>query len=137
MRPSAEQREWASRLLASEGASESSHEIAEVAGRVYDKLHAHLDPLLGAAGVRALLVRSAKLTEVEFPFLRTPTIQGSMKLRECLREQEPTIAAAAAATLFGTFFALITTFIGERLTTQLLRSAWPTIEQMTPMETTK
>ena len=40
----------------------------------------------------------------------------------------------AAAILFGTFFELLTTFIGERLTPQVLRSAWPTIEETAPTE---
>jgi hypothetical protein len=38
----------------------------------------------------------------------------------------------ASAALFGAFFGLITTFIGERLTTQALRNVWPTIEATHP-----
>jgi len=129
--------DWARRVLAYEVASDPSAEITEAAGRVYDTLHAHLDPLLGAAGVQALLVRSARLAGRELFSLEAATIEGSAKLRECLRELEPSVASAAAAALFGNFFALITTFIGERLTTQLLRNAWPTIEQMSPMEKRK
>jgi hypothetical protein len=45
------------------------------------------------------------------------------------------VAGDSAAALFGTFFTLMTTFIGERLTTQVLRSAWPTIEEMASTET--
>lgn len=68
-RPSAAQLEKARRLLLDEGAAGSAGECAPAAGRVYDKLHGHLDPLLGAAGVQALLVRSAKLTQRQFSFL--------------------------------------------------------------------
>lgn len=127
----------ARQLLAHEGAVPgSSAECAAAAGRVYDKLHAHLAPLLGSAGVRALLVRSAKLRQDQFPFLELAVVDSSTKLRECLRAQDTAVATEAAAALFGTFFALITTFIGERLTTQALRRAWPTIEEMAPGTTT-
>jgi hypothetical protein len=53
-----------------------------------------------------------------------------------LLKQEPTVAAATAAALLGAFFTLITGYIGERLTTQALRAAWPTIEEIAPMEST-
>jgi hypothetical protein len=130
--PSPAQLEIAKRLLAHEGAAGSADECASAAGRVYDKLQAHLSPLLGAAGVEALFVRSVKLTHREFSFLEVALHEGSTKLRERLRAQDAAVAAESAAALFGTFFALVTSFIGERLTTQALRHAWPTIEEMAP-----
>ena len=134
-RPSPVQIERAKRWLAHEGAAGTADECAVAAGRVYDNLHAHMDPLLGAAGVQALLVRSVKLAQSEFSFLEVSIVAGSTKLRECLRAQDPGVATEAAAVLFGTFFALLTTFIGERLTTQALRNAWPTIEETALEET--
>ena len=120
-------------LLAHEGAvAGSAAECTAAAGRVYDKLHAHLAPLLGSAGVRALLVRSVKLRQGQFPFLEVAVVDSSTKLAECLRAQDAAVAAELAAALFGTFFALINKFIGERLTTQALRRAWPTIEEIAP-----
>ena len=136
-RPNPAHVERARRLLAHEGAAGSADECAAAAARVYDNLHAHLDPLVGAAGVQSLLARSAKLTHGEFSFLEVSILEGSTKLRECLRAQDPGVAAAATAALFGTFFALVTTFIGERLTTQVLRRAWPTIEETAPRKTKK
>ena len=133
-RPSPAQLETARRLLVHEGAAGSAGECATAAGRVYDKIHAHLGPLLGAAGVQLLLVRSAKLTQPEFSFLDVAVVEDSTKLRERLQAQDPAVATESAAALFATFFALVTTFIGERLTTQVLRRAWPTIEEA-PMET--
>jgi hypothetical protein len=106
-------------------------DTAAAAGRVYDKIQAHLVPLLGSAGVRALLVRSVmKLRQGQFLFLEVAVVESSTKLREHLQAQATDVAAASAEALFGTFFALITTFIGERLTTQALRRAWPAIEQI-------
>jgi len=138
-RPNPAQMERARRLLAHEGTAGSADErAATAAGRVYDKLHAHMAPLVGDAGVKLLLVRSAKLAEGEFAGLaEVPIFEGSTKLRECLQAQDPAVATESAAALFGTFFALITAFIGERLTTQILRRAWPTIEETAPRETEK
>ena len=123
-------------MLGHEGAAASADECATAAGLVYDKLHAQLDPLFGVAGVQALLVRSAKLARAQFAFLE-PALLDSVKLRECLRTQSPTVALESAAALFGTLFALMTTLIGERLMTQVLRSAWPTIEETAVRETSR
>lgn len=117
-------------LLAHEGADGSPAECAVAAGRVYDKLDTHLSPLLGSAGTRALLARSAKLSQSRFSFLEAAVVESSTKLRECLQAQEAAVATESAAAVFGTFLALLTIFIGERLTNQALRRAWPTIEEM-------
>ena len=129
--------EMARRLLAHEGTSGSADGRATTAtARVYDKLHAHMAPLVGDDGVQLLFVRSAKLAQGEFAGLAEVSIlEGSPKLREILQAQDPAVATESAAALFGTFFALMTAFIGERLTTQVLRRAWPTIEEMAPRET--
>jgi hypothetical protein len=129
-KPGAAQVERARRLLASEGDSGASAEqCAAAAGRVLDNLNAQLGPLLGPAGVRALFARSAKLAQTEHAWLaEAAASEGSTKLSACLRALEPAAATETAAVLFGTFLELITTFIGERLTVQVLRRAWPTIE---------
>jgi hypothetical protein len=129
----------AGQLLEHEGAVDSGDEPATTAaGRVYDKLHAHLAPLVGGAGVQVLFVRSAKLTRGEFAqFADTSVLEGATKLRECLHARDPAVATESATVLFGTFFTLITTFIGERLTTQVLRRAWPMLDEPAPRETSK
>jgi hypothetical protein len=127
--------ERARRLLAHEGASADA---TTAAGRVYDKLHAQMAPLVGDAGVQLLFVRSAKLARGEFARLTEVSIpEASTKLRETLQAQDPALATESAVALFGTFFALITTFIGERLTIQVLRTAWPTFEETAPRENDK
>lgn len=131
--PSPAQAELARRLLVEEGANGSTEACATAAGRVYDKIRAHLAPLLGATGVDALLTRSAKLTQDRLPGLATASLD-STKLQACLAGEEPAVAMGAAVALFATFFALITTFIGERLTTQALRRAWPHIDETAPQE---
>jgi hypothetical protein len=91
--------------------------------------------ILGAAGVQALFVRSAQLSHREFSFLDTTIVEGATTLREALRAQDPAAAMESAVALFGTFFALMTTFIGDRLTIQVLHGAWPTIEETASGET--
>ncbi len=137
MSPNAAQMARAQRLLAAEGGSGGGAEaFAAAAGRVYDKLDAQLSPLLSAAGFQALLVRSAKLRQGEFRCLTdVGVVESSTNLCACLLALDPVAAAETAEALFGTFFALITTFIGERLTTQALRRAWPKIEESAPAET--
>jgi len=130
------QLERARRLLALEGASGGdSNETAAAAGRVYDKLDARLTSLLGAAGVHALFARSAKLAQRELASLAEADIlESSQKLYVHLQGLAPEVATRAAEALFGSFLALITTFIGERLTLQALRSVWPAIDEPAPRE---
>jgi hypothetical protein len=116
------------RLLLEHEKAEGASDDVLAAGRVYEKLHDHLAVLLGSAGVHALLVRSAKLARAQHPFL--DDIDSSTALCTCLQRQSAAVAGEAAAALFGAFLTLITTFIGERLTTQVLRHAWPTIEEI-------
>jgi hypothetical protein len=138
-RASAVQAQRAKRLLAIEGdVGGSAKESAAAAGRVYEKLAAQLAPLLGAAGVRALFVRSAKLARDERAFLAglAPAIEGSTGdpagLGAYLQTLEPPAAAEAAVLLFATFLDLIITFIGDRLTVQVLRGAWAAIDETAP-----
>jgi hypothetical protein len=122
--------ELARRLLAYEaGSGQGADACATGAGRIYDKIPAGLVPLLGAAGVRALLERSVKLSRGELGWLDVSVVESATKLRDSLRAQEPSVAPASVAVLFGTFFELLTTFIGARLTAEILRSAWPTIDE--------
>jgi len=126
---SAAHRPRARALLTHEGAGASAEACATAAGRVYEKIHARLVPLLGTAGVEALLARSARLTQDQFPGLADAPLDAT-KLQACLQYQAPAVAMESAITLFATFFSLLTTFIGDRLTTQVLRSAWPTLDEV-------
>ena len=135
-KPSPAQLEKARRLLAHESAAGGADSAGTAAGRVYDKLHAQLSPLLGVIGVQSLFVRSAKLTHGEFSGVAEVSIlEGSEKLREHLQARGSAVDAESAVALFGTFLELLTTFIGERILTEVLRSAWPAIEKTALGET--
>jgi hypothetical protein len=132
-----EQLERARQLLAHETATGSADEPATTAaGRVYAKLVAQLAPLVGETGVELLFLRSAKLVQGHFASVAEVSgLEGSTKLQQRLQTRKPALPSEAAEALFGTFFTLITTFIGERLTTQVLRGAWPTFEETAPEKT--
>lgn len=117
----------ARRLLENEGAAADT---GAAVARVLDKLEARLSPLIGAGGVRALLARSAKIVDGgRAAILASSALASAGELRTTLQALEPTAAAQLAEALLDSFFALLTSFIGERLTTEALRSAWPTLEQ--------
>ena len=123
-------------MLALESAN--ALENGPAAGRLSDRLHAHLAPLLGDAGVKLLFVRSALLVQREFAELATvSTTDRSMKLRQALTSRDAPITVESAELLFATFIALVSGLIGERLTLQLLNTAWPTGEATTPKDNDK
>ncbi|MEO7094018.1 MAG: hypothetical protein ABI175_12260 [Polyangiales bacterium] len=137
-RPSPQQIERARRMLQHErGRGEArAGDDAAAAGRVLDTIHAQLDPLIGSTGVHALLVRSAQVANRAFSL--AVEVGDSTSCRESLLRLEPAMAGDAAAHVFATFFALLTTLIGERLTTEVMRN-WPVQEdpvQEDPKETT-
>ena len=138
-KPSAAQIERAKRLLASEG---SAGELGGVCGGGRAGLRqARRSP--GPAARSAACKRCSRVARSwrkssSRPSPRSPTVAKAR--RSCgahLQSLEPAVATETAAALFGTFLDLITTFIGDRLTVQVLRSAWPTIEETPPRETDK
>lgn len=133
--PGVTQFERARRLLAHEAATAGNAAgPTTAASRVYDRLLEQLTPLVGATGVQALFVRSAKLVQGEFGGVAQLSIfEGAANLRALLHSKQ--LAGESVVALFATFLTLITTFIGERLTSQVLRRAWPALgERVTPEE---
>lgn len=130
------QLERARRLLAHEGAADRvDGPVTTAASRVYDKLHAQMAPLVGAGGIHMLFMRSAALAQGEFARIaELSTLEGSTQLGEYLHAQKRAVTTESAVALFGNFFTLITSLIGERLTAQVLRGAWPAFEEAAPME---
>ena len=104
--------------------------IAAAARRLCERFAAHLTPLIGDAGVAAICARSVHLAEQNVRGLgsvRAPA-QGDAPfalLQLSLEQQEPAAAADAAVAVLATASALLALFIGEHLTSSLLREAWP------------
>jgi hypothetical protein len=137
-RPNAAQSTTASRLLSHESeASNGGAGATTSAGRVYAKLSAHLTPILGNAGVQALMNRSFKLAQVELSgFDEASLSERSARLSAWFESRNSDAEAESTAVVVANFLALLTTFIGAKLTTELLRKAWPGVEGLAVSETT-
>jgi hypothetical protein len=104
--------------------------IAAAAHRLCERFARQVSPLIGDAGVAAIWARSLHLTEQQFPSL-APLRSSDQSdapfshLQVSLEKQEPTVGTRAAVGLLTTAGDLLALFIGESLTTRLLREAWP------------
>jgi hypothetical protein len=123
-------RQIAHRLMTQQaGTRRDAGELASAAVNVYATLLTSLSPLLGDLGSSALLRRSLKLTEATFPCyteVRVAEQDGLLNaVGACLRKQSPDVAWDASVAVLTAYIELLATFIGERLTRQLLHEAWP------------
>ncbi len=121
------------RLLAQEVERAEVDAWAVACGGVYQILSAQLSPVIGVGGVLALLTRAVKLNRREFPCLAgivIPTEPGdeegqvSQVIARSLGALERESGLEAATALYGAFLGLLCTFIGERLTWQLVQRAF-------------
>lgn len=113
------------------GPSTGADALAEAARLTHDDLTAVFAPLISSAGVDALWGRAFDLAQREYPAdeqrgdnsstTAEPFAQASL----WLERQVPSVATDAAAAMFATFAELLTTLIGEPLTTRYLVKAWP------------
>ena len=124
--------ELSMRLLAS--GEQGTADPAAAAARGYSRLLAQLSPLVGAAGVRALFARSMRLASRDHPCLaglvafqaeysskQEATVPESPADDLCMfLEKEHQLTMPAATVLFGHFCALLSAFVGERLTVQVI-----------------
>ncbi len=110
------------------GSDADASAVAAAARRAYDDLAVALAPLIGKAGVDALLARALHLAQREYPSDHAGEEQDAEphgQISLWLELQDPPMATNAAAAMFATFAALLATLIGEPLTTRYLRKAWP------------
>jgi hypothetical protein len=127
----AELRQLALNVLAQHAGSAAGAEaLAAAARRAYDDLAHVSTPLIGQVGVDALTDRAVHLAQREYSWLvdaREPkqADEPFAQVIVSLERQNPAIATEGAAAVFATFAGLLVTFIGEPLTTGLLRKAWP------------
>ena len=117
-------------LLEREAGSHDALAIAMAARRLCERLIEQLTPIIGAAGVEAICSRSLHLTQQQFPSLAlSEQKSGSFAhLEASLRKLEPAAAVDAAVAVLVTACGLLDVFIGESLTTRLLRGAWPNFQ---------
>jgi len=112
------------------GSEEAAHGLSASARRAYDELAKVSTPLIGQVGVDALIARALHLAQREYPWLSAapesgPANEPFARVIASLDLQNPAVATEGTAAVFATFAGLLVTFIGEALTTSLLRKAWP------------
>jgi hypothetical protein len=117
-------------VLASQSGEElGSEAIADRALWSWQQVALHLVPLIGDVGFQSLYARTVHLTLPYFDGL-TPVKQSEsfdilfQKLKEDLESLVPGEAVRASNILLATFTELLSTLIGESLTSRILRSAW-------------
>jgi hypothetical protein len=123
------------------GPDAGSEAFAAAAHRAYDDLVRVAAPLIGQVGVDALTGRALHLAQQEYPWLvhgREPEqSEGPFaQVIVSLKRQDPAVATEATGAVFATLAGLLVNFIGESLTTQLLRKAWPDAFSATSTEET-
>jgi hypothetical protein len=104
--------------------------VAAAARRAWEELASVLAPLIGDIGIDALAARAMHLAQREYPWLaKTPDLEQGEGLfthvRFSLEEQDPAVAAEAAAAVLATFAVLLIRLIGEPLAARLMGQAWP------------
>jgi hypothetical protein len=112
------------------GSAAGAGALAAAAQRAYDDLAQVSAPLVGHVGVDALTGRTLYLAQRKYPWLIHAREPGEWKgpfaqIVFCLERQDPAVATEAAGAVLATLAGLLVTFIGEPLTTRLLRKAWP------------
>jgi hypothetical protein len=112
------------------GSAAGAGALAAAAQRAYDDLAQVSTPLIGQVGVDALTGRTLYLAQRKYPWLIHTREPDEWKgpfaqIVFCLERQDPAVATEAAGAVLTTLTGLLVTFIGEPLTTRLLRKAWP------------
>jgi hypothetical protein len=120
----------ARRLLAHEAGPAQRLAGWQAAESTCQKLCQALGRLVGPAGFQALLQRALFLARPEYPFL--PAALGPDgpcfgELAAGVQEQEPARIHEAFVAVFGSFFWLLDTFIGDDLTRRQIRRIWPEV----------
>lgn len=122
-------RDFAERLIACEMLENKSSETKSTAAfRVGEKLRPHLATLMGIAGFRALHARALALAGAEVQWLRALHVKanGSLEgLDELQKQVAPDELLEGALVLLAQLLGLLTAFIGDNLTLQLVREIWP------------
>ena len=128
-RATPQMRYFAQRLIAHETKGNKSFEVKlPAAFLVFEKLRPHLANLMGSTGFRALLSRSLALASAEVPWLRAVHVKsdGSLEGLEKFEAQiDPDKFFEGRVVLLAALLGLLVSFIGEKLTLQLVRGVWP------------
>lgn len=103
--------------------------VSEVAQKLWESLSEQLVALIGQDGFHALYDRSQHLASTSFPWLSQAQANGGPRSRlealsAALQGRAPDESQNAAVELLATFTGLLSSLIGHKLTTNILRAAW-------------
>jgi len=121
-------RNLARRLIALDAARDPSAGPADEAVRACEKLRVPLAKLAGVAGFRSLMARAMAAATAEVPWLASVQVRvdGSLEGVDAARLHQGAVPGGeAGVVLVAQLIGLLVTFIGEPLTWQLVRDAWP------------
>jgi hypothetical protein len=111
----------------------SADATVEVTAATWRLVAAQLAPVIGARGLEVLFSRALHMTSTTYRWLAVSEDRAGSQdplpsLAQCLARQDPATAAEASYKLLLTFTELLTTLIGESLTTRLLAPVWATAQ---------
>ena len=117
------------RMMSRRARADAAHDAVAQAREALEQLAAVMVPLISEAGFDALVDRALHLTQREYPGRQEPDLAagapGPDRLGRWLEELNERHTLEAAAALLSALASLLTTLIGESLTTRYLRKAWP------------
>jgi hypothetical protein len=109
--------------------ADASH-VAAAARRLNEDFAGQLTPLIGELGVTAIYARSLHLAQEQCPGL-APVLASQQdhgpipRAQHVIEHQELAVGTDLAVAILTSVVELLTSFIGEGLTTSLLCKAWP------------
>jgi hypothetical protein len=107
----------------------------------YEKLAHATSPVIGDAGLRAMLARSVRQSQARYPFLDAVAAVDlgafQNQLWTSLRQQEPLVIEEIGIAVLTNFVETLSTLIGEELTLKVFRNAWPEANAFDPDEPEK
>jgi hypothetical protein len=122
-------KQLALKVLANYGGSgKGARAVAAAAQRAHEDLVRVSAPLIGQGGIDALTRRTVYLAQRKYPWLAQPGEPDQDPFTQVisrLERQDSAVATDAAAAMLATLAGLLGAFIGEHLTANLLRKAWP------------
>ena len=122
-------KKFARQILAFEAASRNPADAKDSeAFGAFGKLRGPLGKLIGIVGFRSLLSRALALGGEEVPWLHALQIKADGSMERMEAKPDSREAAEGEVVLMAHLVGLLETFIGLKLTLQLLQDIWPEID---------
>lgn len=109
--------------------AQHTEKVADAAIDLWEQMATQIIAIVGEVGFNSLYVRSVFHTRITFPWLAAGALPPQADhrfagLKMSLEKQTPAQASVANRLLLINFTDVLSSLIGEQLTTHILRSAW-------------